>query len=389
MKILIVIPYLSFTYGGTTKSVKELAGELGKQGIKIDLVTTNADGNKTLGVPLLEWIDQATYRVQYFPCWHRGDLIFSLSLISWLTKHLKDYDLVHTNTVFAPLISMTHWLCFWQKVPYVVTPHGMLEPWALNYKSAKKQFYYQWIEKPVLSQANAIQTLAPSESENIRKLGLNQTFIIPNGIHRQELEYLPSLEAFYQTFPETQNKHLILFLGRIDPKKGLDLLAPAFGKLHQNFPETHLVIAGPDHIGYLPTVRKYLEQAECLQAVTFTGMLTGELKFSALAAASLYVAPSYSEGFSMSILEGMASGLPTIITKNCNFPEAGQAQAAYIIEATVTDLTQTLINCLSEPIEANKMGDRAQEFIFEHYTWDKIASKLIEVYTYIFKESQR
>lgn len=389
MNILIVIPYFSFTYGGTTKSVKELAGELGKQGINIDLVTTNADGNQTLDVPVFEWIEQANYRVKYFPCWHKGDLIFSLSLIKWLKQHLQFYDIVHTNTVFAPIISVTHWLCRWQNVPYMVTPHGMLEPWALHYKSAKKQLYFNWIEKPALSQASAIQTLAHSESQNIHQLGFSKTMVIPNGIHHQELENLPSPEAFYQAFPETKNKHLILFLGRIDPKKGLDLLAPAFGKLHQQFPETHLVIAGPDHIGFLPTVKNYFEQANCLPAVTFTGMLTGELKSAALAAANLYIAPSYSEGFSMSILEGMASGLPSVITKNCNFPEAAQAQVAHVVEPKVTDLSQALIQCLSRPLEAQKMGDRARDFILEHYTWDQVATRLIEVYTNIFEDKQQ
>jgi glycosyltransferase involved in cell wall biosynthesis len=261
-----------------------------------------------------------------------------------------------------------------------MTPHGMLEPWALRYKSAKKQLYYNLLEKPALTQASGIQTLAPPELENIRKLGFQNTFVIPNGIHRNELEHLPSPEIFYQAFPSTQNKHLILFLARIDPKKGLDLLAPAFGKLHKQFPKTHLVIAGPDHIGFLPTVQKYLQQAECLQSVTFTGMLTGRLKLAALAAANLYVTPSYSEGFSISILEGMASGLPCIFTTNCNFPEAAQAKAAYVIEATVEDLTQALIQCLSQPAEAKQIGNQARNFIFEHYTWDKLALNLIKVY---------
>jgi len=384
MNILIVIPYFSFTYGGTTKSVKELAGELGKQGINIDLATTNADGNQTLDVPIGEWIEQTNCRVQYFPCWHKGDLIFSLSLINWLRQNLYSYDIIHTNTLFAPIVSITHWLCRWQNIPYIITPHGMLEPWALQYKSAKKQLYYRWIEKPALSQASAIQTLAPSESENIQKLGFTHSYVIPNGIHRDELADLAAPELFYQGFPETQNKHLILFLGRIHPKKGLDILAPAFGKLHQQFPETHLVIAGPDHIGFLPTVQRYFEQANCREAVTFTGMLTGKLKSSALAAANIYIAPSYSEGFSMSILEGMASGLPCIITKGCNFPEAEQAQVAKVVDMDSSAIALAMQECLSEPAKAQEMGDHAREFIFEHYTWDQVAAKLLKLYNSIY-----
>lgn len=384
MDILIVIPYFSFTYGGTTKSVKELAGELGKQGINLDVVTTNADGNQTLDVPIGEWLEQANYRIQYFSCWHKGDLIFSLSLINWLRQNLPSYDIVHTNTLFAPLVSVAHWLCRWQHIPYIVTPHGMLEPWALQYKSAKKQLYYRWIEKIALSQASAIQTLAPSESENIQKLGFTHSYVIPNGIHHYELANLAAPKLFYQAFPETQNKHLILFLGRIDPKKGLDLLAPAFGKIHQQFPDTHLVIAGPDHIGFLPTVQHYFEQANCREAVTFTGMLTGKLKSSALAAANIYIAPSYSEGFSMSILEGMAAGLPCIITKGCNFPEAEQAGVAKVVDMDSSAIALAMQECLSELEKAQEMGDRAREFILNHYTWDQVAAKLLKLYNSIY-----
>lgn len=380
MKILLIIPYLALIYGGTSKSVLELARTISKTGIKVDLVTTNANGNTKLELPVNCWLSQENYRIQYFSCWNKGDFIISTSLIFWLIQNLHSYDLIHTNTVFAPLISLTHYLCRVQKIPYIATPHGMLEPWALSYKTSKKQVYYHLIEKPLLKQANAIQALARSESENLNALGYSQTTIIPNGISRLDFEPLANPEHFYQAFPETQNKHLILFLGRIDPKKGLDLLAPAFGTLHQQFPKTHLVIAGPDHIGFLPIVKTDFQEAACLQAVTFTGMLTGELKFSALAAANLYVAPSYSEGFSLSILEGMASGLPSIITKNCNFPEAAQVQAAHVVEPTVTALTQALVDCLSNPIEAQKMGDRAREFIFDHYTWDKVATKLVKIY---------
>jgi glycosyltransferase involved in cell wall biosynthesis len=380
MKILVLTPYLGTTYGGTSKCVKELVAEVGRIGTKVDLISTNANGDTKLDIPLHTWIKQDTYRLRYFPCWHKGDFIISFSLISWLIREIAHYDIVHTNTVFAPLISFAHWLCRLREIPYIATPHGMLEPWALSYKSYKKQLYYHLIEKPVLQRASAIQTLGCSESKNIRSLGFNQTVIISNGVHRQEFENLPSPDFFYQQFPETRNQTLILFLARIDPKKGLDLLAPAFAKVQAQFRETHLVVAGPDSVGFLPTAQSYFSQLGCLQAVTFTGMLTGSLKDAALGAASLYVAPSYSEGFSMSVLEGMASGLPCVITTGCNFPEAGEAQAAHVVDINADEIADALIQFLSNPQQAKAMGAIARQLIFEHYTWDKIAAKLSATY---------
>ena len=380
MKILSVSPYLGTSYGGTTKVVTEIAQELGSLDCNLDLVTTNANDREILDVPLKIWLEHNNYRVQYFAAWHRRDLIFSLSLIQWLWQNCPNYDLVHTNTIFSPLISLIHFICHLKNIPYLATPHGMLEPWALSYKTWKKKHYYNFLEKPLLQKAKAIQTLASSEAEKIHHLGLTHTVTIPNGIHIQEYQSLPEPDIFYQQFPQTINKTLILFLGRIDPKKGLDLLAPAFAKIQQNFPHSHLVIAGQDSINFLPTVESYFREQACRDAVTFTGMLTGNLKLAALAAADLYVAPSYSEGFSMSILEGMASGLPCIITTGCNFPEAAKAKVAHVVDPNPKSITQALVNCFENPEQAKQMGIAARQFIFNNYTWDIAAQKLVKVY---------
>lgn len=380
MKILLIAPYVGSTYGGTSKIVTELVQGIGRLGVNVDLVTTPANVSDRLDVPLNTWITEKGYRVQYFPCWYRNDLIISPSLIGWLFKHMVDYEVVHTHTVFAPLISLAHWICLFSHIPYIATPHGMLEPWALSYKAWKKQIYYTLFEKPALQQASAIQATASLELNNVDSLGFKNAFLVPNGIHCQEFMTVSGSEVFYHKFPETRHKTLILFLGRIDPKKGLDLLAAAFAKVHAKFPQTHLVIAGSDSIGFMSTAQGYFAQTGCLDAVTFTGMLTGKLKYAALAAVNLYVAPSYSEGFSLSVLEGMASGLPCVITTGCNFPEAATAKAAHVVDVNAEAIADALIRCLSNPQEAKAMGDRARDFICQNYTWNEAAEKLVKVY---------
>jgi glycosyltransferase involved in cell wall biosynthesis len=231
---------------------------------------------------------------------------------------------------------------------------------------------------------------ASSEVKQIHKLKLNtKPIFVPNGIHGGDFASLPNSEIFYHQFPETQNKTLILFLGRIDPKKGLDLLAPAFAQVTQNFSDTHLIIAGPDNTGFLPKAENYFIEAGCRESVTFTGMLTGELKYAALAAAQIYVAPSYSEGFSLSVLEGIASGLPCIITTGCNFPEAKANQAALEVEINTQAIADGLLWCLNHPEEAKQMGEKGRQFIFENYTWDKIAAKLVKAYQSIIDPKER
>ena len=158
----------------------------------------------------------------------------------------------------------------------------MLDPWALSYKARKKHFYYNLFEKPTLEQASAIQVLASSEAEQVKSLGFQNSIVVPNGIHQEQFETLPEPELFYQKFPGTWNKSLILFLGRIDPKKGLDLLAPAFAKTHNKFPQTHLIVAVPDSIYFLPTVKDYFKQAVFFDSFTFSGLIIGSLKYDSL-----------------------------------------------------------------------------------------------------------
>jgi glycosyltransferase involved in cell wall biosynthesis len=389
MKILFVIPALGNVYGGPSKLLLEMAQALGSKGINVDIVTTNANGSTVLNVPLNTWVTEKCYRLRYFSYSPLFDYKVSISLTKWLFNHVQDYDLVHTIAIFSYPVLAAHFICQIQRVPYIMNPQGMLEPWALSYKAWKKGFYYSLFEKPALEKASAIQMLSSAEASKVEVLKLSTPkVIIPNGIHRQDFDNLPNPELFYQQFPRTRNKSLILFLGRIDPKKGLDLLATAFAKVKAEFPDAHLIVAGPDNIGFQPTAKSYFINSGCLDAVTFTGMLAGSIKYSALAAASVYVAPSYSEGFSISILEGMASGLPCIFTTSCNFPEAAAAEAAYVIDVDADKITSALTECLNNPEKSKEMGARARKLIFEQYTWEQIATNLTVVYNRIINKDK-
>lgn len=381
MKILHVIPAVGSVYGGPSVAALSLCQSMAQQGIQVDIVTTDRNGRDRLDVTLQTWIEQEHYRIQYFPCWYLNDYKISLSLTQWLLRHIRDYDIVNTHAIFSYSNLPAHWACQRYQVPYVMNPHGMLETWALAYKSWKKNMYYTFFEKPALQKASAIRVLVLDEAASLKRLNLQTSLtIVPNGIWNQESSVEFDAQTFYQQFPKTRGKTLILFLGRIDPKKGLDLLATAFGQVHQQFLDTHLIVAGPDNIGFLPTAKTYFEEVGCADAVTFTGMLTGISKQTALTLADLYVAPSYSEGFSMSVLEGMNAGLPCIITTGCNFPEAAMAEAAHVVDIDAAAIAQALIHCLKYPNEAKAMGDRARQFVLENYTWDKIATQMIEVY---------
>ena len=382
MKVLIVIPALGTVYGGPSRTAPALAEALARRGVTVDLVATDANGSKRLDVACHRWNEVDGYRVRYFPRVGKGEFKLSFSLSVWLWRHVADYDVVHINSNFNFPVVAAAVACRNRKVPYLAVPHGMLEPWALGYKSGKKKLYFNLIEGPlVLRGARLIQALNGNEAANLEKLRLGPAVaVLPNGINPQEVQS-PGLaaETFLERYPAVRSKRMILFLHRVDPKKGLDLLAPAYAELRRHFPDTHLVVAGPATAGFEKTAGGYFRVAGLSDAVTFTGMIEGPLKAGAFAAAAIFVAPSYSEGFSMSILEAMAAGLPSVITTGCNFPEAGEVGAASVVPIDAEAISAALIELVKHPEAGRAMGARARRLVLEGYTWDKIAARFEEL----------
>lgn len=382
LKLLLVIPGLGPVYGGPSIIFPALAGALAREGLTVDVVTTDANGSARLDVSTHTWCEEKGYRVRYFRRLGRLEYKISLSLLAWLVRHIRDYDVVHALSLFNFPILACAFACRLRGVPLVLNPQGMLEPWALSRNRWKKCPSYLLIEKPnVLGAASAIHALTFNEARNIAALGLGKPiFVVPNGVDVDSDERDASAEEFFAAFPAARGKRLILFLHRIDPKKGLDLLARSFASVHKQFLDTHLIIAGPDLNGFWPIARSFFESSESDAAVTYTGMLNGKMKRSAFLAASLFVAPSYSEGLSMSVLEAMAAGLPCVVTTGCNFPEAAAAGAAIEIPIDSEALTAAISKLLDTPSEARVIGQRARRFILEGYTWHDVAKKIASVY---------
>ena len=179
MKILMTLPSIGAVYGGPSQSVLQLVKAIGAQGVTIDFVTTNSNGDRLLDVPLQVWIDKASYRIQYFPCRIWDDYKWSQALFQWLFQSIHHYDLAHVNAIFSLTNLPVYWAAQRHQVPYVVTPRGMLEPWALGYKQGKKKFYYHLLEKPALQKAKVIHALAPQEADRLLPLQLSTPIVRP------------------------------------------------------------------------------------------------------------------------------------------------------------------------------------------------------------------
>jgi glycosyltransferase involved in cell wall biosynthesis len=261
--------------------------------------------------------------------------------------------------------------------PVIVSAHGMLDSWALQHKAWKKRPYSALIERPNLSRATCLRALTRVEFENYRSFGLNvPVAIIPNGVVAPNCA---SPAEFLARYPHLEGKKIMLFLGRVHKKKGVDLLVKAWNEVSTRLPDAHLVIAGPDN-GGLSADRALAEQS----SITVCGMLTGSLKSSALAASSAFTLPSLSEGLSMATLEALWAGLPVMITRECNFREVEDLECTFLVRPSVSSIAEGLVAMLSLPAaELRARGEVGAKFVRAGYSWPSVGQKMADVYDWM------
>jgi glycosyltransferase involved in cell wall biosynthesis len=269
--------------------------------------------------------------------------------------------------------------------PLVVSPHGMLEPWALNNARWKKQLVARLFENSNLQHAACLHALCVAEAENFRRYGLkNPIAIIANGVDADEFQFQSENGALAGQFPGVNGRRCVLFLSRLHPKKGLDNLLRAWARLVHDFNDWCLLIAGGGQPSYEQELKNAVIDQGLEQSVLFLGPLYGASKRQALAAASVFALPSFSEGFSVAILEAAATGIPVLLTPECNFPELAGAGAGIEVAPEAASVEKGLRQLfeLDEP-ERRKMGRLGLELVRKSYTWPVIGAQMCQVYEWL------
>jgi glycosyltransferase involved in cell wall biosynthesis len=270
------------------------------------------------------------------------------------------------------------------RVPYVIAAHGMAEPWALRHKLWKKRVYMALVEARNLRRASCLHALSRPEIGHLREIApWTPVCFVPNGVDLAFSHELPPRSALEAEFPEVKGKFVLLFFGRIHVKKGLDLLAEAMSRIAIDRPEIHLVIAGNDG-GALAPFQDRMSHLGLSDRMTYVGHVSGERARRVWGAADAFVLPSYSEGFSMAILEALACRLPSLITTACHFPEAGAAGAAVVVTPDVDAVTNGVRDLLDRsPRERAQLGLNGRRLVVDNYTWDRQAERLASVYKWL------
>ncbi|HBH74071.1 MAG TPA: transferase [Synechococcales bacterium UBA10510] len=272
-------------------------------------------------------------------------------------------------------------------IPYFVYPHGMLDPWFKHtylLKHLKKLAYWPWADYRVLRDAQAV--LFTTEQE---RLLARQSFwlyrareqVVGYGTSAPPGDVQHQRQLFIEHFPQLAAKRLLLFLSRIHPKKGLDLLIEAFASIAASHTSLHLVIAGPDQVGWQAVLQQRVSALGIADRISWTGMLSGDLKWGAFRSAELFCLPSHQENFGIVVAEALACGLPVAIAEPVNVSsEVSAAGAGLVHPDTVAGTTASLRQWLAlEPDQRAVMGERATKLFRERFDFGSVARNLLPV----------
>jgi glycosyltransferase involved in cell wall biosynthesis len=298
----------------------------------------------------------------------------------WLEERGKSgsLDILHNHGMWQFNALYPGWAAKKGNVPYVVSPRGSFSKWAMQHGSKAKKLFWPLMQKPALAGAACFHATSDAEYTEIRGLGFKQPVaVIPNGID------IPKIET-----TEHGTIKRLLFLGRIHPKKGLDLLLPTWRALQDHHREWQLVIVGSDSgfhgsTGYLGQMRRLAEDLQ-LERIEFAGELTGREKMNAYRSADLFVLPTYSENFGVSVAEALAAATPVVVTKGAPWAGLETHGAGWWCDVGIDSLTATLEKALAlSSAELKVMGRRGRAWMEDEYSWNRVACMMDLTYKWL------
>jgi len=364
-----------------------LSAALAAKNIDVTIITTDSNGDigqLPLDVPLNEPIQQNGYQIIYFRCYPWRRYKFSLSLLQWLNENARQFDLAHLHAIFSPVTTLAATIARYHHLPYIIRPCGMLDPADLQKKKRLKQIYATLLERPNLAGAAAIHFTSKKEAKISERFGLGSTdkmsvprdLVIPLGV---------TAGLFPKKWRESQVP-IILFMSRIEPKKGLDLLIPALESILGSGIEFHFILAGsnPQDADYETKIKVQIHNSSLAKYTTITGFVSGDLKVEVLTKADLFVLPSYYENFGIAVAEAMAAGVPVVISDRIHIAEdIQQAEAGWVEPLEVGAIANSIKAALLNPQERQRRGLNGKEYAKKHYNWEAIAQQTIDAYQQI------
>ncbi len=377
MNVLHVTPYYhpAAEWGGPVRSVALLAEATARAGAAVEVLTTNARGSSELPAVPPGVREVRGIPVRYCRALGPRRFFFSSELAAEVWRRARRADVVHVHGMWTYPVLAAARACELHGVPYVLSPRGSLDPWALRQKSWKKRGYTLLFERHTLRRAALLHFTSEDEHRTAPAEYRDRPHaVVPNCLELEELLALDRLDR-RDGAPE------ILMLGRIHPMKGFDVMVPALRMLADTGRRVDLAVAGTDEGGYRRTVERLLREQGLVDRVRFLGEVDGEDKAAAFRRAALLAAPSYRENFGNAVAEAMAAGLPVVVSERVGIaPDIDAAGAGLIVPIDAASLAGAIARLLEDRAAAAAMGGRGRELVRTRYAGPAVAGAMLAAY---------
>jgi len=389
MKVLHVISKFTESYAGMAIACRELAESQTNLGITATVITSNLDHPKgTIDKPINKLIIENKVRVIYCPVSIKS-YIFSFNIIRTLIREMKETDVIHIHGFYRFPQSFAAFYAQRINKPYVISPHGSLNAEALNKKENKffRKLYLKFIEKKNINNASFIHFTANAEKINAKFFVEPQKgLVIQNGIKAEDYETLPNKGFFNEKYGLSPNLFKILFLGRISKIKGLDILIESMNDLVKLVPNIILLVVGPDYEDYKNKLISLLKNYKIEDKVLFLGSLKRDMVSHAYVDSDLFILPSYSENFGLTIIESLACGCPVIISKYVNISNIIERNGlGEVIDTNHKEITQSVIKLYKLP-HGKRMHQQkyVRDFTLKYFSWENVAESFKHAYKRLY-----
>jgi glycosyltransferase involved in cell wall biosynthesis len=376
LRVLQVSASASRVRGGVSAMLWNMLDTFQPERIETDLVCTDDDGPDRRLEAADDFVRVGEQRVRYFAR-QTGFYSVSLPLSTWLARNIERYDVVHAHGLFsfAPLAAAYH--ARRQKVPYIITPHGMLDRWGRqNRRPTLKALSIKHLDGPLLRDATCVHFTCDAELEQALETGIPlRSTVIPLGVRLDSNLAVPALR------PTGSDEPVVLFMARIDPKKGLDLLLSSFAQVLLEHPRAVLVVAGDGERELMARLQGQADSLGISNRIRWLGFVSGDAKWEALASCQVFVLPCRADTFPVAVIEAMAAGRPVVVSREAGISSiVDRGGAGIATDGSVESMTNAISRLLRDPQMGAAIGEAGRVLTRTELTLSSYCDRLEHLY---------
>jgi len=374
VRVLHVIPSLDPESGGPARSIPFGCAALARAGAETTLYAFLRPGALTT-LDGRDW----PFTTRLFSPLPFTNQVPTLDFITEFRRAIHRADLVHLYSVWNPLVSLCAFLCRQKKVPYVLSPRGMLQSGALARRRLLKRVIFNAWDHRTIRGASACHFLTEGEAADSRTLcGSTPSIVVPSGVEEDEVARADA-NRFFDRHPDLKSRPIMLFMGRLHEVKRLDLQLAALISLKDRFPDLAWVLAGSDD-GAWDGISRAAEAAGMAGRVKWIGFEGGPGRFDALAAARVFVLTSRHEAHSMAMNEALACGVPVVLADTVRFDAVQKHGAGLSVPAEPGAIATAIAGILNDARKAQQMGEAGRALARSELTWTRFAERMMLAY---------